>query len=295
MKKYLAFLLLAIASIAQSQVDIKITTIGPYQNLARGVAWGATGIGNTDNSYIWTPQTSASLACVYVANNNPSSSHSFTITLLTTGDPQNGVYNSGTTAQKDKWRTLSTATSSVSANSIAVFSFSSLAAAFAQVQISGTSTESSSPDTADIYIVQSNTNLDCLTSTIPVAGTVTINISQSCAKSAVLASTTASSLQIIATPPAGEFIHVCAYSVTGGVPSDGSGDALISFKNGTAGSCTSTGTDQWDVFVTTGGAANNVGSGLGQLFQTTVAAQPLCVVNAGTSITQHVSVSYSIS
>src|ERR1700675_2249172 len=62
-------------------IDIKLGTIGPYSDLARSAIWGSTGRGNTDNSYIFVPQNTNSLTCVYVANNNPTNAHALTLTF----------------------------------------------------------------------------------------------------------------------------------------------------------------------------------------------------------------------
>ncbi len=294
MKKFLSLFFLLITSLAFSQVDIKTNQIGPYVTLVRNATWGTVGVGNSDNSYIYTPQSSAAITCVYLANNNPTSAHAFTIAFLTTGDPKILGYQSQTTAIRNKWKTLSTTNATVNAGLVSVFGFSSLAAASAQILISGSSTQAGSPDTMDLYIVESNTNIDCSTSSIPIAGTVTIsNILNipSCNLSAVQSVASGATATLVAAPPAGQFIHVCAIIVSGDVTTNG---LTVDFANGSAGTCTAPGTIKWQVSPHTGGSPMPNGAGIGQLFQTTVAAQPLCETAGAMGATQFVSVSYMV-
>jgi hypothetical protein len=288
------FTLLCAPKQASAQaIDIKLGAIGPYQDLTRGAVWGATGKFNTDNSYIFIPQNTNSLTCVYVANNNPSSAHSVTLTFRNTGDPRVTGYLSQP-SQQGRWATVLTVTDSIPANSVHVYSFSSLASASNQVQVSGTATQAGSPDTADMYVVQSVNNLNCATSANVVAGPVSItntSTTPSCNLSAVGSAATASTIVLVAAPPAGQFIHVCSGLGSGDVASNAT---LTLFQNGTAGTCAAPGATLWQYSPHTGGSNSPFGAGLGQSFQTTVAAQPLCFTNGASGATQFISISYTI-
>lgn len=265
-----------------AQQDVTIGLIGPYADFARGAVWGSAGFGNVQNAYIFPPLTPQSQTCVYIANNNPTSAHAFTITFLYSGDPTiSHYYTAGTTGQ-GHWKIVQVITDTVIASGINNYSFSSPGAARAAVLITATSTQAGSPDTADIYVVQTTTN----------CGTATVNVNSSaiCNMSANTQVATATQGQVVAAPPVGQFVHVCAYSVTGTVSST----AETPFANGTAGTCTVLGATIWDLASATGNTGPTLSGGPSQLFQTTVPSQPLCFKNFGTGAISYVSVSYFI-
>jgi hypothetical protein len=283
--KRLLLLLALLCGVASAQQDISINLIGPYADFTRGAVWGASGAGNIQNAYIFPPLTPQSLTCVYIANNNPTSAHPFTLQFLYTGDPTlSRYYTAGTTGQ-GHWKIVSTIADTVLANGINNYSFSSPGAARGAVLITGTSTQTGSPDTADIYIVQTTTS--CGQAAINVSAGTPINCNQS-ATATVATGTTA---LLVAAPPIGQFIRVCAYAVSGNV---GGSAAPVQFANGTAGTCATAGTTLWLLDMTTGGFDYDQGSGIGQLFQTTVVQQPLCFTNTGTTFNSFVSISYIV-
>lgn len=275
-----------------SQTDIKTTAIGPYIGLARNAVWGSVGRGNIGNAYIYTPQTSGAMSCVYLANNNPTNSHSFTLKFLTTGDPTIAGFYSQSSSVQQKWHTVGSITDTVAASSVNVYSFNSLAAAYAQVQISGTSTAGGSPDTGDIYLVESNTSINCASSTFN-AGSVTVVPSSLCNKSSSTSVATSAIVAVSSTPPTGQFIHVCGYSVSQQT-APGSPSAF-SFNDSTSGTCsTASITDDWILEAQTVlPAIFQLAVSNGQMFQTAVSGVPLCFNNSTGSI-MSVSISYFV-
>jgi len=289
-RNLIVIFLLCIAALAQS--DVSISTTGPFTDLTRNASWGSGGIVGIENAYIFVPPTAQSVGCVYIANKNPTNAHTFTITLRSTGDQTVSKFFSGTTADQGKWRTLNTISDTVAAASVNVYSVSELAAARAMVQISGTGVQAGNPDTADIYIVHAQTNVDCSTLSIPVNGNVTINNSTttpSCNNQATATVNSASTTTLVSAAPSGQVIKVCAFSAGGDVTANG---LTVLFQTGTAGSCAAPGATVWAISPHTGGGNFNLGAGLGQLFKTTTAAQPLCLTAGAIGAPTVVSVSF---
>lgn len=292
-----------------TSIDIPVATIGPYSDLTRNANWGVAGQGGIENSWIIQPLTPQTLTCIYIANNNPTNAHSFTLTFRSTGDPRVTSYltqpPTGTlAAQQGKWNLVFSASGSVSSLGVATYSFGSQTSARAQIQITGTATAGGSPDTADIYIVQSTTSCGpATTNTVPIAVTVTsVTAPNVCGLSAVSIVATGTTATTVAAPGAGLFIHVCGYSVTSDTsqttdPTDEV--SSINFAVGTAGTCGALGTTKWSVAVHQGGSGSTsttpmLSGGTAQVFQTTTANQPLCIQNVGAVVAARVSITYGI-
>jgi len=103
---------------------------------------------------------------------------------------------------------------------------------------------------------------------------------------------TAGNAIVVPAPATGLFIHVCAYHTSGQVTASGT----ITWANGTAGACTVLGATLWQGVATTGNPSDSLAvAAPSQLFQTTVAAQPLCGSNnPGTGANHVFSASYAI-
>lgn len=294
LNRFSRHLLVAIALLCAAQlctatvpsIDIPIGVIGPYSDLARSVTWGDHGHGGVQNAYIFTPLSPERLTCVYIANNNPTSAHTFTLTFYYTGDPTIASFygpGSGGASTQSHWKIVNTIADTVIASGINNYSFSSPGAARAVVDISEASTQTGTPDTADVYIVQTTTN--CGTAT------VNVNAQSSCANSVTNAMSSGALTLIIAAPPTGQFIHVCAISLTYAGTLTGGATTL---GTSASGSC-STQTLQWQVFFPPGTAPApyTIGNGTAQLFQTLKPAQPLCAIS-NTGNTTAISLSYFI-
>jgi hypothetical protein len=275
------------STLAFSQaVDIRFNSIGPYNDLARGVAWGATGVGNSDNSYIFPPSNPQETTCVYISNNNPTSAHAFTLSLRYSGDPRTTGYLTSTT-QQGRWKNVSILSDTVQPLATNNYSFSSPGAAWAQVQISGTSPQTGSPDTVDIYLVQTASN----------CGSAAINVPQPavCNQTSVNAFGAGPGQVLLAsvTPPAGQYVRVCAYSITEQTLPTAGGEIL--FATSATGSCTTAGAaDHWGTLWNSTTFQVAQLASLAQIFQTNAPAQPLCIKNNTTGGLFEVTVSYYI-
>lgn len=306
MKKTIALLSMMLASLfCNAQVDIKAGNVGPYVTFTRGAVWGSGGVGNSNNSYLFVPQATNAVTCVYVHNNNPTSSHTFTLNFLTTGDNTVTSYQGQSASVQGRWRSTGTVTDTVSANQTNVYGFFSLAAANAQVLVSGTATQAGSPDTMDMYAVEANSNLDCSTSTIPIAGTVTINTDTpvtvtfggGCGATPGTApgpfsfteTFNPSTSGVLVAATAAKSVHICSYSLTGSTTAS----ALFEFQNGTAGTCGTPGTDLWDMIFGTGDSAIQLSSQT-EFFHT-VSGQALCYTYGAGSGEMAIAITYSIS
>jgi hypothetical protein len=291
-KTFLTTLLLCASAIFASgqAVDIRLGSIGPYNDLVRGATWGSTGVGNSDNSYIFPPTNPQEQTCVYMSNNNPTSSHTFTITFRYSGDPKVTGYLSNNGTQEGRWKNVQVISDTILAGSTNNYSFSSPGAAWAQVQISGSSTQTGSPDTVDIYIVQTATN--CGT------GTININAPASCANSASLSVPSTSTEVIVAAPAAGQYVHICAISLTFSAAITGAqAVSLVHGSGGAFGSpCTPNSSAEWliEEAVNTTPFPYTIGSGQAQLFQSLTPASAMCVENGTAGANAVVSISYYI-
>jgi hypothetical protein len=69
-----------------AQIDIPITAIGPIRDLVRNGNWGAAGQGGLTNNFIFTPVSTSEGVCLYVANQDSVSTHTFNLAMFGTGD-----------------------------------------------------------------------------------------------------------------------------------------------------------------------------------------------------------------
>ena len=134
--------------------DILISSRGPYQDLARGAAWGQRGRNGVENNYILQPLNPAQGICLFIANNNPVSAHTFTLEVHQTGDVMQTVYE----GQTGRWvadtvQGLPIPATVAAGSMVSAYVHTSAAARIA-VSISGTTAQTGSPDTADIFLVQ---------------------------------------------------------------------------------------------------------------------------------------------
>lgn len=143
----LAFLCAAVEAAAQNP-DLVLNPGSSYVEVGRGIVWGTT----FNRTYLVTPNSPNASICVYVVNNNPSSAHSFTTTISQTADSQvpdfsnnQGRYNSVP---------LISMPASVAALSMGSGFTQATAAAKVAIKFSGAATQAGSPDTADVFLVQ---------------------------------------------------------------------------------------------------------------------------------------------
>lgn len=271
--KKLLWLFVLLCSTLTMAADVRISGAASYQVVGRGLTW-ATGI---NQNFILDVVSPSSGMCLNIRNNDVGT-HTYTITPWITSDLAvthyagfTGLWTSTTISPSNIGSTL--------ANSTDNFFVNTAGAAHVTLVITG----GAGSGTVDFTIAQSSNQCGS-------GGVGSIAQSVSCDRNATTTTATATTVTVVAAPPAGQFIHVCAYVVAGGVTASQNN----SF-NSVAGCASSAGT-LWNMRLTTGstGGIFQLGSGIGQLFKTTTAALPLCFTNAGTGDSSSIAVAYTI-
>lgn len=158
MRKIFALIFALAAASAFCQVPdqlIQGAGASPYTTIARNVNWGATGGGNIQNNFIFQPLDPNQGFCLFIRNNNPTNAHNVTVQVSQTGDPSLLAFANVT----GQWFTVPTTTSfpaSVPANTTVGISYKTTASASIAVTITGTTAQAGTPDTANIFAVQTN-------------------------------------------------------------------------------------------------------------------------------------------
>lgn len=141
--------------LAQTDNFLAQGSTSPYLTLGRGLIWGGTGLGTVGQNFIFHPLDPNQGFCVFVYNNNPTSGHSFTITVAQTGDPTVQSYSGNTS----KWTPVATSTAmptSVANNQLTAINYKTTASAGIVISFTGNTTQAGSPDSADIFTVQTD-------------------------------------------------------------------------------------------------------------------------------------------
>lgn len=127
--------------------DTNIGSAGIYITVARSLAWSGA-----NQTWIIAPASPNESLCLSIQNNNPTSSHSFTLLVAQTSDPALINY----TNNSSLWipDVVNGSASPVSASSTNNVSVSVSGAANVAIQISGATSASGSPDTVSIFVVQ---------------------------------------------------------------------------------------------------------------------------------------------
>ncbi len=277
MKRLFAFLVLA-CGLAFGQQDIKISQIGPYLDIARNVNWTAAGIGGLKNNYILTPSSPNTGYCLQFSSTD-SLSHTATFSVAVTQDQNINTY----IGQSASWTTIiSNASVSITGTAPQTYFVPSTGAARTAFLI----TASTGSGTGTVVLSQ--VSQPCSPSTASAAQTNSIN--NACPKTANSRTISgASTTTLVAAPAAGQFVHVCSFMVSGNPASSGE----VIFTTGTAGTCAVPGTTLWNIYQSS--QTQYMLTNNGQIFQTDVAAQPLCYINATTgSAASEVSVAYAV-
>jgi len=128
--------------------DLPVNGGSSYIEVGRGIPWGTT----FNRTYLLVPNSPNASLCIYVVNNNPTSAHTFTTAIFQTADGQaadftnnQGRYNSVP---------LLSMPASISALQMGSGFTQATAAAKIAVKFSAASTQAGSPDTADVFFVQ---------------------------------------------------------------------------------------------------------------------------------------------
>lgn len=130
--------------------DININPVGPNFPI-KNLVWGSSGAVGINNNFWFSPLFSSGSICVYVRNNNPTSAHTFSAQVYITGDPAEQTPSDGTWVSYSSPLSL---TVNAEPSTDAVFGASISGAALVSINISGSSSQSGSPDTANISIQQ---------------------------------------------------------------------------------------------------------------------------------------------
>ena len=273
MKRFSLAMLLLCAFAARA-ADVRIRGAAVYQTIGRGLTW-ASGVNQNFILDVISPSTGM---CLNVRNTDVST-HTYTVTPVISSDLAVLTFTGNTGAWTSTQISPSNSGSTL-ANSTDNFFINTSGAAHVVISISG----GSGAGAADISIAQ--TSNQCGT-----GGVGSIGQAVSCNKDASVIVVTATTSVLVASPPAGQFIHVCAYTVSGASATG----ATHQFATGSAGACASS-TALWAL---SSSSTSNpmqfaLGAGIGQLFQTHTAAQPLCFTNGGSGAGLIANVSYTI-
>lgn len=271
-------LLLCSASLFAQQ-DIYVNGKGPVLTIGTGLIWGSSGKGAVNNNYIFTPNQPQQNACMYVVNNNPTNSHSFTITIWQSGDPSIRSFSTGA-----RYIQTQLYSGSVGASSTSSFFAHMDAAATATINVSGSSSQAGNPDTADIYVIQT-TSEHCPTGSInqfPI--TATGSTTAACAGAGKCT---------ILTGIANTRIYVTALHVN--VASTITTTSNVSIGTGASGCAALTGTSwRFTPQLTAGTIATEIGNSTGIILKPTNIGQDLCIDASGlTGGSLDISVSYA--
>lgn len=220
-----------LAPIAVAQIDIQVSTAArsPYIVVGRGLTWGSSGTGGANNYFIFQPLSPDQRYCVFIVNNNPTSSHTYTLAAYQTGDPSQGSFQNNSSG---RWiqDTVQGNAQTVSAASTTSAYVHANAGARMAISLTGSTTQTGSPDTADIFIVQTTAE-----SCGPVQQGVPLN-GVFCSNSAAGSFTGAASTgTIIINGAAGKSIYLCSASLA---VLNGATAQYVSIIYGTGANCT---------------------------------------------------------
>lgn len=252
--------------------DVRIVGAAAYQVGGRLLTWAGATPSAINNTFVIDVPGPNSGVCVQITNFD-TLTHTFTITAAIVID----VAVTGYTGNTGAWLNspLSPNTSgSIPLQSSDSWWINAAGAAHVAISISG----GAGAGVATLTFSQAASS--CVGSSVNSNGSV-------CNDSRVGTVAVSTTISLVPAPPAGQFIHVCAYAVGGDVAANGT---LVQFSYGAT--CAAVGTVVWHVSPHTGGSNYNQGAGLGQLFQTRTAGQPLCVTQGASGATQFVSVSF---
>lgn len=150
MRKWFQIFLLAVIAPCILAQDQYVSTGGsPYADIVRGAAWGTVSFNRV---FLFTPLTPDQRFCLFVANNNPTNSHTFSLAVYQTGDRQLANYSSS----PGRWiqDTVQGTPSPVAAASMTSAYVHANAGAEIALVLSGSAAAGGSPDTADVFLVQ---------------------------------------------------------------------------------------------------------------------------------------------
>lgn len=150
-----AVLLLLGACGVSAQQNIPIFPSGPVYVASSSLVWGTSGANGFNNNFFFTPLSVNESVCVFVSNNNPTSAHTFSLILKSNLNPAN------ITPSDNTWFTVATGTNLfVGASGSINTGAGAYTGGVAEVSInlSGSTTQAGSPDTASLIVIQTQGN-----------------------------------------------------------------------------------------------------------------------------------------
>lgn len=152
----IGWILFLVPLLARAQQDIQVIGgTNPYITIGRGLAWAGSGPGNLNNNFIFHPIDPNEGFCLFIGNNNPSNSHTVTVAVSQSGDPTLNQF----IGLSGQWFTVPTITTfpvTVPAATVVGVNYKTTASATVAVQFSGATLQAGSPDTVNIFAVQTN-------------------------------------------------------------------------------------------------------------------------------------------
>lgn len=150
-------LFLCVPHMVEAQTDnfIAAGSVSPYVTIGRGLIWGGNGLGTVGQNFIFHPIDANEGFCLFIFNNNPTNAHSVSVTVAQTGDPTIQSYQ----GQTARWTSVPTQTTfpvSVGASTLVGINYKTTASAGIVISFTGNATQAGSPDSADIFTVQTN-------------------------------------------------------------------------------------------------------------------------------------------
>ena len=170
---FAAACLAGLARLAPAQTpDLILNPGSSYVDVGRGIPWGTS----FNRAYVIVPNSPNASLCIYVVNNNPTNPHTFTTQTFQAADSQVQDFSNN----QGRYNTvpLQNMPASVAASSMGSGFVQSTAAAKVAIKFSASSAAGGSPDTADVFLVQT-TSGTCGTaaSALPVQGPVAVGTS----------------------------------------------------------------------------------------------------------------------
>jgi len=128
--------------------DLSLNSGSNYVEVGRGIPWGTS----FNRTYLLVPNSPNASLCIYVVNNNPTSTHSFTTAVFQSADSQVPDF----TNNQGRFTGVPLANMPQAIGPLLMGSGFTQATAAAKVAVrfSNASTQSGSPDTADVFFVQ---------------------------------------------------------------------------------------------------------------------------------------------
>jgi hypothetical protein len=160
-KKLLLIAALLFSGVPLRAVDIPIAPTGPNYEM-RNLVWGSATNGGVNNNFWFSPLFSSGSVCVYIHNNNTTSAHPVNVQITVTGSPEE------TTPSDGNWNSYGPASAltvgaSPSPNGLVGAAISG--AVLVSVNISGSTTLTGSPETANVTIAQT-ANGNCMVTSV---------------------------------------------------------------------------------------------------------------------------------